>query len=269
MLELPEPIFSPLYQQMDYNPILSENVIQDKDEIFKDAFKSAFRNEFNPLNIGEIDESPYYIINNNSKESISKIKSISKISTTQSKIFKVTIEKETKSIKTQKRRRSKNKNDNQNIHNKYSEDNILRKVQIHFLNFIIFILNDILKELNYTERFLKIDYHIKKKVSKDYIKCLKTKKISDIVCLDITSKFTTKDKDTNRIIYDKIKDNEILNKLFDAEYLEFFDIYYKSKSEYINFTKFGLEKEVKRSNKTKIFIDLLKKISMIKNILEI
>ena len=133
--------FSQSYEKMDYNSLLSENEIQDEDEIFKAVFKCAFGNEFNPLfnpfNIGEIDESPNYITNNNSKESISKIKSISKISTTQIKIFKVKIEKETKSIKNQKRRRSKNKNDNLNILNKYSEDNILRKVQVHFLNFII------------------------------------------------------------------------------------------------------------------------------------
>ena len=41
--------------------------------------------------------------------------------------------------------------------------------------------------------------------------------------------------------------------------MEFFDIYYKNKSKYINFTKFGLEKEVRRSDKTKVFFDLSKK----------
>ena len=247
-------------QKLSFNYPLSET--ENDFEVYKDIFKRDFPNAFDSfiINNEEIDESSRYLIDDSNKL-ICKGKSISDISTNQSQ-FK--IEKKEKSIKNKKRGRPKGQNnsfikDNQNNHNRYSMDNILRKVQVHFFNFIIFILNDILKELNFTERFLKIGYEAKKDVCKDNVESLKAREISDIVCLDISCKYNTKDKNANRNIYDKIKDNEILNKLFKAKYMEFFDIYYKSKSKFINFTKFGLEKEVRRSDKTEVFLDLSKK----------
>ena len=258
-----ESIMCQLEQELSFNSQLSEIGVQNDVKVFEDPFEKTFPNIFVPNIIinEEIDESSRYLIGNSNKL-ISKGKSPSQNSTNQSDSIK--IETKIDSIKIKKRGRPKGQNNslikaNQNDHNKYSMDNILRKVQVHFFNFIISILNDILKELNFTERFLKISYDAKNDVCKDKVESLKTKEISDIVCLDISSKYNTKDKNTNRNIYDKIKDNEILNKLFKAKYMEFFDIYYKNKSKYINFTKFGLEKEVRRSDKTKVFFDLSKK----------
>ena len=36
-------------------------------------------------------------------------------------------------------------------HNKYSTDNVLRKIQVHFISFIITFVNIVLKELGYQE----------------------------------------------------------------------------------------------------------------------
>ena len=47
---------------------------------------------------------------------------------------------------------------------KISTDNLLRKIQIHYLSFIISFINDILKYLNYNQRFFKLDYRLKKNV---------------------------------------------------------------------------------------------------------
>ena len=224
------------FNEDEKNDVLSDIIFSPK-EINEDRFLG-----FDNLN--EELHKTSFLINHNSKEPISKSSIIL------SKIYM---------IKKFGKKRERQVEPNQKSHNKYSPDNILKKVQVHFLNFIISILNDILMELNYTERFLKITYKLKNDICKEYVKSLKNKKISDIFCFDISAKYKNKDKSTNRIIYYKIKDNEILNKVLDARYIDFFDIYYKSKSKYINFTKIGLEKEVRRSLKTEIFYDLFKK----------
>ena len=235
---------------------LSDNEDENLEEFYNSSFDFAFKNTFlqnRITNSVEINETSRYFTNNSNSNSTST-------STNKSPRPQFI----TKNQIGKKRGRQADQNnsidykDNENTHNKYSIDNLLRKVQVHYFNFIISFLNDILKELNFTERFLKTGYEYKNKITKDYVESLKSKKISDIVCIDISSKYSTKDKETNKKIYYQIKDNEKLKKLFEAEYMEFFDIYYKSKCKYINLKKYGFEKEIKISNKTKIFVDLLK-----------
>lgn len=246
---------SQLSQNINLNSALSLNGKEIDDKLFESTFNLAFQNPFSKkeINTENFDETSIYL-----DKIINLKKSISKKSTNQSLIF---ISKEKTELKEKKIGRKKKENtsvDNKNSHDRNSPDNILRRVQNHFINFIIFFINDILKELNYTEHLIKIDYALKKNITKEYVESLKTKKISDIVCFDISRQYSTKSIDANRIVYYKIKENEILNKLFNTTYMEFFDIYYKSQSKYINLKIFGLDKEIKISDKTKIFLDLSK-----------
>ena len=247
---------------------LSDNEEDDEISDINIPFNIAFKNSFS-LNKNDgkneedkIDEKKLYYINENipSEKSTKSQTSIIK-----KNLFKINIEQEQeqeqKLIKKKRGRLPKPENlaaviSSPKIHDKNSMDNLLRKVQVHYLSFIISYINDILNGLEYKEQFLKIDYNFKKNINKDFLDDLKTKKISDIICIDISSKYK-KDKKTNLKIYEKIKKNEILNVILNQNYLEPFDIYYKSKK-IINLKNYGLDKEIILSDKSKMFKDLLK-----------
>ena len=151
---------------------------------------------------------------------------------------------------------SSRKNDKK-AHDKYSTDNLLRKIQVHYLSFIISFVNDILKNLNYKQRFLKLDYQFKKNINKKFFDSLKGKTIKEIICNKISNKYKNQSKDTNKIIYEEIKNDKILNNLLSENYLNLFrKIYYKN-SEYINLKEYGLDKDILLSKEVKIFKDLI------------
>ena len=63
------------------------------------------------------------------------------------------------------------------IHDRNIVDNILRKVQTHYMTFILLFLNDLLEEFNFNKKFLKLDYRFKKIIKKDLFESQKEKKI--------------------------------------------------------------------------------------------
>ena len=54
-----------------------------------------------------------------------------------------------------KRGRVKHKKINK-IHDKHTIDNVLRKIQVNYMTFLTSFINEILKNLNFNERFLKL-----------------------------------------------------------------------------------------------------------------
>ena len=165
-----------------------------------------------------------------------------------------------------KKKRGRGKQNEQNdsnakenkIHDKFSTDNLLRKIQVHYLSFIISFLNDILKNLNYSHRFLKLDYEFKKNVNKSFVECLKGKSIGEIICNKISSKYRKQDENNNKNIYEEIQKDEVLNKILSENYLKLFQkIYYKSNI-IINLKEYGLDKDIFLSKDVKMYKDLLK-----------
>ena len=57
-----------------------------------------------------------------------------------------------------KRGKPKEKINIDKIHDKNTSDNLLRKIQVHYLSFIINYINEILINLNYKQRFLHLVY---------------------------------------------------------------------------------------------------------------
>ena len=159
-----------------------------------------------------------------------------------------------------KRGRKKEKENKNQTHDKYWMDNILKKIQIHFLSFIILFLNDILKSLNYSQQFLKLDQSFKENIKKDFVESLKKKTIAEIIDNKISIKYKKKIKTIdNKKIYEELKDKENLKGLFKENYLELFkNVYYKNKK-IINLKKYGIEKEINLSKEVKFYEDLLKK----------
>ena len=85
------------------------------------------------------------------------------------------ITKQSKQSKKAGRKRKRPLKDGEKIHDKDARDNILRKVQVHFLSFIKNYMNDLLNHLGYTYEFIDIDYNIKRVITKQSFASLKKK----------------------------------------------------------------------------------------------
>lgn len=176
------------------------------------------------------------------------------------------------------------KTGNKKVHDKNKDDNLLRKIQIHFYNFIILFLNDIFKVLNIdlqgqfisgklllpgnneVDKFHKIEHDTKKKVNKKTVQMLKEAKVKDILEYNISPKFKKFPSDNNKQISEEVLENntdkELVEKIFSLKCLLLFkNIYYRS-YKIVNLKELGIEKVDKvitLSKNVKMFQDLLKK----------
>jgi hypothetical protein len=164
-----------------------------------------------------------------------------------------------------KREVKEEKRKNNRIHRKNDIDNLLIKIQAHFLNFLIHLTNDILKVefgKDTSFNFKNLPYCIKKKVQYDYFHKLKNSSIKDILQMEISKKFKTFKKDVNKETFNTIYGRSNWSDDFlNMKYIDAFKLYYSASSHKITFK----DKEIILSNKTKSFYYLLKKNDMIKN----
>ena len=151
------------------------------------------------------------------------------------------------------------KKNNKRIHDRNQSDNLLRKIQVHYLSFIILFLNDILKSLNYEYRFNKLDYKFKKNIKKEYIESLKKKTVGEIICNKISKKYTHQEEDSNKLLKEKLKEINVFKNIFDLNYLVLMKIYFKS-NRIVNLKEYGIDKTIVLTNKVKMFNDLLTKL---------
>ena len=91
----------------------------------------------------------------------------------------------------------------QKPHDKFANDNLLRKIQVHYISFIISAININLKALDYKEQFL--NYEIKKNINKNFFKLLKDKSLSEIICNKISKRYKNYDSNINNKIFIKLK----------------------------------------------------------------
>lgn len=149
-------------------------------------------------------------------------------------------------------------------HGKEDLDNILSKIQIHYINFIRNLSNDAIKtvpELNPKEdiEFKDIDYRFKRCINFSNFEKLKNLPIKDILCKPISPKFTKfkkKCEQYNLFTYNKvIKKSEWLKKCFEIKYNTLFERYYNNSEQLNNINLEG--KIITLSNKTKSFYDLI------------
>ena len=150
------------------------------------------------------------------------------------------------------------------IHSADDWDNNIRKIQVHFLNFIIYYLNDII--YSYLKRkdlfFLKFSYSDKKDINYDYVEKLKTYNIKQLLeNLRVSTKYKKKkfQKDEN------INGNKLINlskynwfrQAIQTKFLELFKIYYNKKEPLKEIYFKG--KKIILSKSTKNFYALLQK----------
>ena len=254
----PEHILSISSEYSIFNPLLTGNEVHlnltcESSEMYQNSPNQ------NTLSFDNLDNLELIKTNNRKEEEISE-----------NEIYYVKQSKKSQNessvklfiLKRKKRGRMKQKKINK-IHDKHTIDNVLRKIQVNYITFLISFINEILKNLNYNERFLKLDYSIKKNINKYFFESLKTKNIGEIICSKISDKYK-KVKKNNKNIFEKIKEKKnkekkVIINILSENYLDFFwKIYYKS-SKLINLKEYGLDKEITLSDKVIMYKDLLKK----------
>ena len=166
------------------------------------------------------------------------------------------------------RKKSDKNTSNQKCHLSDDFDNILRKIQVSYINFLINLSNDALKTvfgIKTTYKFKDINYKLKKQIAYDYIEKLKKSRFGDILQMEVSAKNKVFQEDMNKITYLKVcEQSEELKNLFEKNYL------YMLKK-YFNFVDDGNHVididgfKITLSPKTETFSNLLKKNIQTKN----
>ena len=152
-------------------------------------------------------------------------------------------------------------------HSKSSPDNIMTKIQSHFLNFFISLANDVLRCISGNNKlsFKPINYRCKKRVSYGYFKILKEMKISQLLNEEISGKYKL-NKLINREIFMKVAHlSDWLADFFNIKYLKLFSIYYNKLKPLKKLVFQG--KVITLSSQTRSFYYLLRKNKEIKDII--
>jgi hypothetical protein len=152
--------------------------------------------------------------------------------------------------------KKKNRNEkiigkNKNVHKKFRNDNIMRKIKINYINFIIKFMNLILMVLSkkngikFDSQFYNLEHDYKNKISKKSFNSFLKQTIKDIfIKSKISSHYKAKDKNSNIETCNKIE-KEIklkdLSIILNKNILFFFDkIYKKERKKEYNLNELGL-----------------------------
>ena len=158
-------------------------------------------------------------------------------------------------------------------HDRNEKDNIVTKIQIHYRNFLISFINEIiikiivneyynskdLEKIKHLKEYLfkNIDHHFKSNIKKEYMKFAESNKIKDIISPSSTrcKKYNIENK--NQIIMENVisLNNKILNKILNSGYLDYFDLYYNNKRN-LNLSEDNLNLDLELSDNIKLFNDL-------------
>ena len=160
---------------------------------------------------------------------------------------------ESKSLLNKKRRKP---------HTKYFRDNIKRKIQVNYLNFLVNFINLIIRVLSkkysgfndeFENKKIGDKYQFKKlnygkfamKTDNDSFNSLKSKKLLEIITLNTNGK--NKNNKNDEVYKNLFKIKHKLEKILNQSYLEFFPIYYQ-KENYTNLKKYGLDIDISLEN---------------------
>jgi len=114
------------------------------------------------------------------------------------------------------------------VHNKYSDDNLKRKVKTHYHNFIIAFLNMKARHiLQVSLKFGKISSDITKDITIDFNQKLFDKKIKDIVS-NVSDKYQNKNKNKFilYLVMNKSNQNSEIMKILNLSYKDMYINYY-------------------------------------------
>lgn len=148
-------------------------------------------------------------------------------------------------------------------HSNAAFDNLLSKIQVHYINFIREVANDAIKtelKLINALNFKDIDYIFKRCIKFNYFEELKTIPIKVLLCKPITKKFRkvlSKIKNYNQEVYNEAcNKSQWLKDFFEQNYISFFHKYYYNNIKELKAINFN-GKEIILSKKAKSFYHLI------------
>ena len=114
------------------------------------------------------------------------------------------------------------------IHNKFSNDNVKRRLKALFHNYIINLLNDLIKK-KYRKtkiKFVKMDIKNTKDIGIEFNRNLLSKPIKDII-IDVSNKYQDQNNNKNCIKFiQEQKDNEDIIQILNMTYKDIYSNYY-------------------------------------------
>ena len=123
------------------------------------------------------------------------------------------------------------------IHNKFEKDNIMKKINIHFISFIVKFVNFNIKTLISKKHplFANLSYNFKKKLNNYTFKELSNMSIGEVLRNEGSNKNKRNiiyEKDENKKIFKSVHET-ILKDLLDINYIQFFrHVYMKAPKKY-------------------------------------
>ena len=120
-----------------------------------------------------------------------------------------------------------------NVHGRLSDDNIKRRIKGLYNNYIICLLNELVKKRfkRYKLKFVKMNIKLTKDIGIEYNKNLLEKKIKDII-IDVSNKYNNKDNNKDCIKYIKSQnDTEEIMNILNMTYKDLYINYYLKSTE--------------------------------------
>lgn len=171
-------------------------------------------------------------------------------------------------IESLKKKRGKKRNEGSKKaeHTSWSIDNIIVKVQTHFLNFLISFINDCAHSFPKYQKniFLKFDRGEKNKVSKEQMNKMKNSTIKDLLeRVKISRKYKQYNINTNKKNLDALIEEPWFQQIFNMKFLDLFPYYYNNEQPLPELKIFG--RKIILSKGTKSFVSLLQKNQIIED----
>ena len=132
--------------------------------------------------------------------------------------------------------KNKNNYNVKRVHNKFSNDNVRRRIKALFNNYIIKLLNYLVKKRfkRIRMKFVKINSRITKNISIEYNRNLLDQKIKDII-IDISKKYQNKDNNIKLIKFIETQQNtEEIQNIFNMTYKDLYTDYYLKSTKNVN-----------------------------------
>ena len=153
------------------------------------------------------------------------------------------------------------------VHSSSCIDNIISKIQIHFLNFLISFINDSIKGFYGYQKFefLNFSHKEKSKVSFDYLNEIKNSTIGELLLkINISSKYKrNKGININKNNFEQLEQNPFFKSVFNIKFLALFSKYFNNR---LPLNEILIEdKKISLSPNTKSFSELLEKNMESKN----
>ena len=187
--------------------------------------------------------------------------------TNEKMVYKFIIKKRgrmNKSHSSKKNVDGENKLDIQNkVHNKFSSDNVRRRIKVLFNKYIINLLNKLVKRnwVSIKMKFLKMDFKFSKNIGIEFNRNLLDKKIKDII-INVSRKYKNKKNNLNCIKFiETHKNNQEILEIINMSYKDLYNYYLKSTKDNSLVTSFEENKENLLNLYGKEYLDKFVKIS--------